>query len=266
MIAARALGRAIARGASRVGRAVKGVVRPTAAQKAARQEAKLAKLKRTEQLRKAKLAAAKPKYELKAAKVAAKAPKAGLGAGTGLVAGMTISDLLTALKGEGAGAGDQGGALAGGYPEAYQGIADSAVKAQALHDKTVLKLARLEARTRLKLAKIQRNRDLAVTYLANPVIGIGVAYATVVGVKTAIEYAAQAKDSMTANAMRNVGSYPQPTLTMVGAQLPEGAPAISNPPEFKVPGLDDAFQGLTGMSTPTTTLGNYLASLPGRLK
>jgi len=245
MIAARAIGRAIARGAARAGRAIKRVVKPTEAQKAEAHQAKMAKLERTKQVREAKFAAAEPKYklakakpsyEIKKAKAFGKASKSGgggLGAGTGLIAGMTVSDLLNSLKGEGAGAGGTGAELAGGYPEAYQGIADTAVRAQALHDRTVMKLARLEARTRIKLAKIQRNRDLAVTYLSNPVIGVGVAYATVVGVISAVEFAKATTQSIPVyNAANNVSrAAVAPTLTMAGPNpLPQGVvPIQSNP-------------------------------------
>lgn len=157
-----------------------------------------------------------------------------VGAGTGFIAGMTAADVISAITAgkDLTGAGG-GGMYSGASPAAVEAYGDAAIRSQRLSDKTALKIARLEARTRLRLAKIQRSRDMAMAYLSNPVVGIGLAYGTIVGVRAAVNLAHNySDDNRLRGAFENnstastspLGSFPILTMAglsgLAGAQIP----------------------------------------------
>lgn len=173
-----------------------------------------------------------PKIGMEKESIASKFPK--VGAGTGFIAGMTAADVISAITAGKDMAGSGGGGMYGGAsPAAVEAYGDAALRSQRLSDKTALKIARLEARTRLRLAKIQRSRDMAMAYLSNPVVGIGLAYGTIVGVRAAVNLAHNySDDNRLRGAFENnstastspLGTFPILTMAglsgLAGAQIP----------------------------------------------
>jgi len=149
-----------------------------------------------------------------------------VGPGTAFVGGMTVAELVGAISGAKDALSGGGGMYSGPSPDTMAEYGSTALSSQRLADKTALNIARLEARTRLKLAKIQRSRDLAMAYLSNPVVGIGVAYATICGVRTALELGRQYGDYKQTATFSPASQIGSPVLTMAGltglagAQIP----------------------------------------------
>lgn len=146
----------------------------------------------------------------------------GVATQAGLI-GLTVGDLLSARDAGVA----QGAGMSGAQLQAAESMGESLVKSQTLHDKTVWKIAKLEARTRLKLAKMQRNRDIAMSYLSNPVVGIGLAYGTILGVKAAMQLAAQFSTDGRVQGVVDNSKVGDPVLTMTGLTNIAGSPLPS---------------------------------------
>jgi len=185
-----------------------------------------------------------------------------LGAGaTGVAIGSALGGLAGGGGGEGALA--YGGASPVGerFPSDAEVSADAERAMNATNARLALKLRRLECRTAIKLAKIDRDRQALVAFLSNPVSGTAVGGIAVAGALFAFGLGAE---YMGGKGVGNAAAWSRTDLSpnAAGSGIPLGLPLglTSLPAAPSIPGPVNFLSqvgafGLRGVSHPLGFIG-----------